>query len=1293
MNASRPTSHAPLILLLAALALAPLGACARTPHTTKPVAAGGPFDSNRALERAIRHEMRHPSREAMSAPAPPGLDVSSLKPIPQDDADAFARAHLSVDEALDQVGEFFPSSSNVAPLDVSADDRRRAVILYARGRALRLDGQYKAAIGTLESAAKLDPDAAAPWRELGQARLALSDRHGAAIAFSRAFDRDPTDIRTLEQLASLPSTETDDKQTAAILAHLYRSNSNQSDPALQYLVPARLGSALLNLGYISAGAQLIEEAVELPDRFDTPSNRTQDLAALYRRRGDLWSTIGDADMRLAKPDDALHAYSQAAQLPSLDPTGLLLRRVHAAMLLGRPATAGSFVLERLAAADARADERLLQTLHYVARNSKVGDDLDNAILDLQASLPETERRLAGPSIVRARAAVLPPDRAIQIERDYLAQHPADETVLSGLFAQLATDGPGPALRETVSLTAQTPLRSDEFVAALLRAVPEPDTLMSAWPSLDEQTRASAPARLVHARLLAVAKRPVDADNVLQKLLADHPGYPPALIARVRLLEVLDRGPEADALLRSIEPGANVNLAYAKALALTEREDLAAAERVVQSALAIAAPDDPRRIDLLLLGAQLAAKNSDYTLAEQRYLEVLKAEPAREEAHAGLVQLYASGGPLADDQKLVDELARLRDTNPTSRLLRTLRAREALARGQFDLAERDLLDLTEEYPDDDQAIKTLVQLWIQTGAQDRAELWLKRQMARFPARNIYQILLARTYLSIEHNKEAAQVLDAWLQQYPGDVKVSELLEQIYDQKLHDREAANRLRARRLENAGDSDATAADRAAIYLSLRKFDDFLAALHQAVDYAKANHRDISDWAARMVAALYNGEQGARTGGCPPEIAVQAQGLLCDNVDNLPSVDHLMRLEILARSPGLESKSIDAALRRAVQQNPSDAVNFYRVVTICLTEPFLLHQTDPGKPNAPQRAFRPADHDEIVSRTIIAGRITDDAAALPNLDADDKATVLALQFQSLSTALFADAIPDVPAAPAMADRLADAKNKDAILDAIFTLRSSDRSAARVPNPRQRSQVAEGVGQILSAVGNDAGADAYDELALRYDPDNETVNNNYGYRLLERDDPKRLDEAVRMIERAYKASPQPPSHVVDSLGWARYKSGIIHDVVDKNGNVVTPGAVSLLTRALKLAQNPSNQDPEFEIPILSAHLGDALWLAGDHQRAIDSWRQTVRLGKQAVDQFANDPSADPVIDELRKSVQAAQRKIDAALADRQPDLAPVLRPVNQPSAAPASSGAPEPAKTPADATTPPKKLIEPAGPG
>ncbi|MDW8121442.1 MAG: tetratricopeptide repeat protein [Armatimonadota bacterium] len=58
--------------------------------------------------------------------------------------------------------------------------------------------------------------------------------------------------------------------------------------------------------------------------------------------------------------------------------------------------------------------------------------------------------------------------------------------------------------------------------------------------------------------------------------------------------------------------------------------------------------------------------------------------------------------------------------------------------------------------------------------------------------------------------------------------------------------------------------------------------------------------------------------------------------------------------------------------------------------------------------------------------------------------------------------------------------------------------------------------------------------ALKRDPDNPVVLNNYGYLLAERGE--RLDEAEEMIKKALKKRPNEPAFL-DSLGWVYYQKG------------------------------------------------------------------------------------------------------------------------------------------------------------
>lgn len=97
-------------------------------------------------------------------------------------------------------------------------------------------------------------------------------------------------------------------------------------------------------------------------------------------------------------------------------------------------------------------------------------------------------------------------------------------------------------------------------------------------------------------------------------------------------------------------------------------------------------------------------------------------------------------------------------------------------------------------------------------------------------------------------------------------------------------------------------------------------------------------------------------------------------------------------------------------------------------------------------------------------------------------------------------------------------------------------------------------------------------------PDNAEALNALGYTLADRTD--RKAEALELIQRALKLKPDEPA-IIDSMGWIRYRMGEL-DV-----------ALTYLRRAF--AKQP---DPE-----IAAHLGEVLWVSGDHAAARKVWEE------------------------------------------------------------------------------------------
>ena len=104
---------------------------------------------------------------------------------------------------------------------------------------------------------------------------------------------------------------------------------------------------------------------------------------------------------------------------------------------------------------------------------------------------------------------------------------------------------------------------------------------------------------------------------------------------------------------------------------------------------------------------------------------------------------------------------------------------------------------------------------------------------------------------------------------------------------------------------------------------------------------------------------------------------------------------------------------------------------------------------------------------------------------------------------------------------------------------------------------------------------------LKKDPDNVHALNALGYTLADRTD--RYEEAEELLTRALALKPDDP-FILDSMGWLQYRLGNHAE------------AVKYLRRALSI-----RNDAE-----ISAHLGEVLWVMGDHSEAKSVWTRALR---------------------------------------------------------------------------------------
>jgi tetratricopeptide (TPR) repeat protein len=214
------------------------------------------------------------------------------------------------------------------------------------------------------------------------------------------------------------------------------------------------------------------------------------------------------------------------------------------------------------------------------------------------------------------------------------------------------------------------------------------------------------------------------------------------------------------------------------------------------------------------------------------------------------------------------------------------------------------------------------------------------------------------------------------------------------------------------------------------------------------------------------------------------------------------------------------------------------------------------------------------------------------------------------------------------------------------------------------------LGNFLSSNNKRAQAEAAYELALGYEPNHPWACNNLGYSLADRNED--LERAAELLERAHAALPAEPS-ITDSLGWLRYKQGILEDRPNPHGGA-TKGAIALLKEAVET--DHGQQDPT-----ILDHYGDALWLAGRAAEASHYWQLA---GNYSSRKLRPARPAGATQDEAPTKAAAAEyREIIARTAQKR-DLmgtgqwVPVApqannpRPSPPPTAAPATGEAPSP---------------------
>ncbi len=1222
-----------IVLLILAIGAMMPPACATSEREVSVTDSGTALG---ALARESRRQESRPDRRSIEAPAPSLLSRELREPLK---ADALERAERRLDEVL--------AEYRAAPLDLPdvdeagpADDEARLESLqsYVQGRAERLRGNLDLAEASLRLAARLDPGSPRIWSEYAEVELLQGNRPRATSSFRRALALDPSLPRALDHLA-LDAMDRGDHETALqLLARLVELPTGSVDPALPRLVDARLGRALFGTGHLSAAVEVLTRAMDLPEVFGQPTNYSAELGRLYRERGRIWIEIGDASLRLGDTEGAALAYANAERYSVTIEDGLLTRRVFLLMRSGRPAEAAQLLLDQIRQREGRIDSEVTALLRHVVEQSSIGDTVSLALSELAESLgsdPALRR-----SLTRAAAAVAPNEQAMYILRSYLADAPSDRTTLRELFDRAASIDDAALLEQASLLTEQRPVSSDLVADALIASGRRPATLLEA------EAPASDASGLVRAHLLEMAGRFEEAQALAARIGSRDSGAlgASASVLATRLafeLGSIDNPREhGDGILRrtGAEPGAQLGAA----LSVAELDLVEEALEIYEQLLAAGGVESVTEAELLVKAGFAAGRSGAPREAESMFFRAIELQPTFDQAYDGLLALYNDRfGRIPSSENFSLTVRRLNESNPESVLVRWLRAQEMVAMRQADLAREQLEDIVVRYPTNYAILATLIQVWQTTGALGEGQEHMEAEWERLPGVSAIPRALASVKARRRELYDAVQVLEQQIEREPGDADVSRMLEGLLRSRSEASRADELASLRRSRSLRTPDLVF-ELARDAVDRGDWADGAALTREMFSMERPAPLSAENWA---VGQLARAQELAEEGSLQVELAIEFQRAVADSQTELS-------IEILAIGLALLSMT-DASVGQVIAE-------FAKVAAIDPESGAELAlgtvETMVGRLN--QR--RPPFSVERV-RGVAEGLAFAVERPLP-------AHLLRwfiLTAGPVEAAIRGGRAPDYAPMQRFAGFLSEGDLIDEFL--IVLVESLNR--------RNGAAIADTLVTVATHL-DQAGAEesvirrCYRE-ALIHDPNDVQANNNLGYRLIVQNGD--LEEAERLIERAYRSAEQSIQRdwqrdfVTDSLGWVRYKLGIIHDEFDAEGKLVRRGAVSVLLEAMDRAERHALNEPsdaqQITLVIVADHLADSLWAAGERERAIRIWDQANAIAAEALsvrDLTDEDLAAMGSNErEAVRTVNGLRQKLEAARSDREPRISPISRPVNE----------------------------------
>lgn len=1153
------------------------------------------------FDELIERQKTSPDR-SISSLDDPGDSSSRDKPLSELQR---VMAELPLEQALEAIGEPKLPTPAIGPNQASESDRKDALSRYLTGRQKLADGKFTEALDDLFAATRLDPLAPEPHRALAEANLGLGRTTAALKSFGDAAARGSTEARVY-WLLGRDALKSGKAREAAELLNVARKSLviSGGDRSLNALIQSDLGDAVGAVGYLRAMVTLRQSVSYQLRDIVPPQNLRIEFGDLLRRVGEVHLSNGDALWQMGDVESASHEYSLAEESGLIDPGITMSRWFETLLRQGRTGVIADRLLSEAAEHPERIDSTRLGLLAVLAR-SEAADGLRAGFMQLYSKSKTPTLALI---LSRAVAAsTRDTSEARNVLASALVSHEAEPDTIAAFLATWPVTSIAERTSAVISLVARKPTDAARWAIALAAEGHDPAILEASIRS-DESTA----ARLLRAEMQATWGRYSDA-------LATLEGIEESKDSQLGIGLISSRGVIAakngswtvsDQCLLEL----NLISSLEATLATTEIERAMQRHSAAWSRLErLAGPkpevstDDLGKMSVLLRGAELAARLGKGDAATALLGRAVAADPHDERAYSGLVAI-ASAAKQVDQQKVAAILRELRQNCPNGRGARGLNFQQLLGSGlSSPSAIERAMKIVKASPQDGGIVDQLAGFAERNSAAQptisaEAETVLSGLLAERPGATVVRRGLARV-LAVRGKPDEAILT---LNQTPdriADVQSLRLKEKILKDNLKKDAESQSVEAVRMSLTQPGIDPAIEVSDWLWRAGKFDEAVMCLSSRI--APGAELDIEQqakllfMASRAMATLSRLPEEPRQGVSDEgKRALLIFDLVALHAGSLLPQHHQARLILLGVNAPTDFARLLAAAKFAGEQHPSLKAASLRLIA------------DAAGNDVPRRG----------------GEFLQYAVANT---ADVSASIYSL---IIRRAIAFGTLEDVKKSLELAEDPAHVGGVLADLDAALEPTAT--------TAQQQAELAYVVASGLTVSGNESRAEEIYRRALAHNPKHGLANNDLGYALLEKGE---VERAAPLIEIAAEVLADR-SHVLDSLGWLRYKQGRMADVAATATTPAAEGAITVLRKAIRL-------DNGNEAAMLD-HLGDALWAAGERTQAAEVWQQAAAAAESMLREIrAVSASRESMVKELKEISATSGKKLASYRSKIEPAIA------------------------------------------